>query len=732
MAKIFCQEAPQITKAQFLRERYRLEYDTLEKLYHTNGGKEWKRAHNWLKPKLRGQWENVQESTAGFIDTLDFSKNNMTGEIDRQLFNRFRHLESLRVEGNSMHGRIPFIFLRMIAYGRVCMFDPGLKLPKQLDYMATENITKLNLMGRGITGSHEILINMAKLKWLDISENEFTGPVSEEFFDMTCKLDYINMAENEGIDQSNLLGWIPCNHTRLYDLEVMEGSDEGIEGDLLPLAKLKTLTGIFLDGNALSGFLDPVAHLPNVMHCHLDRNWLEGRLPMELVRKTADDPRELKFGGNKGFNLPPIHTFETLPHYCQVDLSNCELSDELPIELIRVKLRWWCRVDLSKNKAFTLPKDMSPLLHDVATYGEHKIVLDTSCLVGDVTPLAIFPKLEQLNLYGNELSGEVIDEVFDLICMSTEYDFTHNKLVDKTLAGYITMNLKNVNKRRHFDFRNLNLIGFIPTGLLLQKETKNCTLELSGNKGLFFSERMGRLAGKISTLTLENSSLDCSLEHLSSVTSIVSLIMPRNKLHGTLDPIATLGSLTDVNLSDNKFTGGLQALASMKHLTRLDLKRNSFSGSLDSIAELGPLTDLDLRMNEIDGTLEPFVNLTNLISVQLSNNRMTGSTEYLGGLVNCKLLELWNNRLTGTLMHFAALTRLEVLWLNNDGYTYAPASEFQTLYNEIPPVYEFQKMYTENYAPHNAFDITAEEKEQLQAAIPSCCVQVTGYRGFQV
>ena len=83
--------------------------------------------------------------------------------------------------------------------------------------------------------------------------------------------------------------------------------------------------------------------------------------------RMNDGPDCVTVFGNLGFTLPP--DIGTLPDPCQVDLSKCDLVGELPLSVIRIKLKWWCRVTLADNNGLTLPADLSPIVQDVRSYG---------------------------------------------------------------------------------------------------------------------------------------------------------------------------------------------------------------------------------------------------------------------------------------------------------------------------------------------------------------------------
>ena len=233
------------------------------------------------------------------------------------------------------------------------------------------------------------------------------------------------------------------------------------------LEPLKELRELNLSGNVLTGPIDCLAGHEHLEVVQLNNNYLEGVIPMNLIWLKLDG-FQVDLFGNKAFALPP--EVVQLPDPCQIDLSRCSLKCEIPVELLRLKVRWWCRVSLEGNLGLTLPKDMSSL--GAAPCMAQQALLARCSLVGDMTPLHVFDgsgdsePLEVLELQDNLYAGTVPELAFKALCNIKRFNLSRNRLDASTIGSYLATTNRSLWNRRHFDLRNLKLNGPFPAELI--------------------------------------------------------------------------------------------------------------------------------------------------------------------------------------------------------------------------------------------------------------------------
>lgn len=409
---------------------------------------------------------------------------------------------------------------------------------------------------------------------------------------------------------------------------------------------------------------------------------------MKLIKMRMDDgPDCVQIYGNLGFTLPAdIHT---LPDPCQVDLSMCNLVGELPLSVIRIKLKWWCRVNLAHNNGLTLPTDMSSIVSDVRSYGEDKLLLRDCSLVGDLSPLGALTAhghLDRLDLQGNLFTGEVPEVVFDVLCRARKFQLGGNRLSQKTVASYFALNYTNIRDLRHFDLRNKGLKGVLPASLIHMMQTKGAKVELAGNPGLTLPATLSLLSNeqtarhhldRVEKLVLPSFALAGTIANLACLTTIMTCDLHANQLNGSLEPLGSLTCLTELNLSHNLFEGSIEHLAKLTNLTSLNLEHNLCTGTLEGVAGLTKLKDLNMRQNGFTGCVACLDGLANLTSLNLAQNALTGDTAALSKQQKLVTLEVWNNKLSGSVRHLIKLPELQCLVLNNPDYTAETYNEFE-------------------------------------------------------
>ena len=262
-------------------------------------------------------------------------------------------------------------------------------------------------------------------------------------------------------------------------------------------------------------------------------------------------------------------------------------------------------------------------------------------LKGTIPPeLGSLDKLEDLWLFGNELSGTIPATLGDLASLE-RLDMSGNQL-----TGPIPAELGSATRLRQLLLHTNALQEAIPPelGSLAQLET----LSIAGN----------RLSGLLPAL-------------LGDLASLKELDLSNNGLTGPIpSALGNLNSLDKLLLFNNELAGPIPpALGTLTDLTQLSLNRNDLTGPIPSeLGELTNLTQLWLNRNDLTGPIPPALGtLTNLTTLRLDNNDLTGPIpSELGNLAALRVLVLSDNDLSGSmpsgLGNLASLTHLWLAW----------------------------------------------------------------------
>ncbi|KAK9119013.1 hypothetical protein Scep_017106 [Stephania cephalantha] len=161
---------------------------------------------------------------------LDLSKNNF-GEDIQEIFGKFNQVRFLVLHGNSYKGGIH-----------------------------TSGILKL-----------------ANVRRLDLSFNNFSGPLPIEFSKM-LSLEFLILAYNQ------FTGDIPLEFGNFPRLQALDLSHNKLTGSIPPtIGKLNSLLWLMLAGNALTGKIPPeIGNCGSLLWLNLANNKLTGRIPSQL------------------------------------------------------------------------------------------------------------------------------------------------------------------------------------------------------------------------------------------------------------------------------------------------------------------------------------------------------------------------------------------------------------------------------------------------------------------
>ncbi|KAM0833682.1 hypothetical protein ACQ4PT_064109 [Festuca glaucescens] len=492
-----------------------------------------------------------------------------------------------------------------------------------------------NLQGR-ITS---FLGNMTFLKVLDLSYNNFFGPLPILGHLQKLKILYLN--------NNNLTGIIPDSLTNCSSLHSLDLSANSLAG-VIPtkLGLLSNMTYINFKLNQLEGRIpDELGRLSKLESLLLGNNRLSGEFPHAILNLSAP----LKYLSLE-FNM----LGQTLPsnigdlHFLmELTLENNRFEGQIPVSLgnaLGLQI-----IDLSNN-SFTgkIPTDFGKLSNLTflnlqynnleARDGQDWEFLNSlrNCSSLKVLSLAynklqgflpesvgnLSPSLEQLLLPGNNLSGQVPQSIGKLGGL-TKLSLDHNNFTD-TIHGWI----KNLKDMQILHLESNNFSGPIPSSI-------------------------GNLAKLVQLFLYENKFEGPVPDSLGNLRNLLKLDLGNNNLEGPLPPnFANLQQLAELHLGRNNLRGDIPQIRNFKQLTTLDLSSNKLTGEIpDSLGECYSLVSLQMDGNFLTGNIPiNFGNLSSLILLNLSHNNLSGTIPLsLTRLDSLASLDLSYNRLQGAI-----------------------------------------------------------------------------------
>ncbi|KAJ8484096.1 hypothetical protein OPV22_016581 [Ensete ventricosum] len=185
-------------------------------------------------------------------------------------------------------------------------------------------------------------------------------------------------------------------------------------------------------------------------------------------------------------------------------------------------------------------------------------------------------------------------------------------------------------------------------------------------------------AGRVSGINLVSRGVSGTLPaSLSTLTSLASLRLHRNRLSGPLPLLPNLSSLQTLFLDGNAFDSlpdtFFAGLSALQEISLDDLPLAPWSISHNLSAAVG-LTDFSASNSSLSGTLPDFLgSLLNLRVLRLSYNQLTGSipSSLAGSGIQQLLLnnQQARDKLSGSIDVLGAMPQLTMIWLQSNSFT---------------------------------------------------------------
>ncbi|CAL8178253.1 unnamed protein product [Prunus armeniaca] len=269
------------------------------------------------------------------LTTFDLGNNLFNQEIPPQI-GMLTELQYLSFFNNNLTGVIPS---QLSNLQKVQFFILGanyLETPDWSEFSGMPSLTYLDLSANRFSSEFPKFISECRnLTFLDLSTNFFTGQIPAQIFTNLGKLEYLNLTNNQfqgplpsnfpklkhlHLAQNNFGGAIPEDIGKLTRLEVLDLSNNNLTGEIPPeLGTFDKLTGIAyfyhldLSSNSLSGAIpSSLGKLTSLKVFNVSHNHLSGDIPSAFFKILNLDSYDFSYNNLTG-PIPIWCHFENAP-----------------------------------------------------------------------------------------------------------------------------------------------------------------------------------------------------------------------------------------------------------------------------------------------------------------------------------------------------------------------------------------------------------------------------------
>ncbi|OMO88212.1 hypothetical protein COLO4_20367 [Corchorus olitorius] len=531
------------------------------------------------------------------------------------------------------------------------------------------------------------LLNLTCLSYLDLSGNNFSGPIPEF-------IGSLNNLRHLDLSRTSFNGKVPPSIGNLSNLEYLDLSHfELWASDLNWLSGLSSLKYLGLDNMNLStagtNWLQAVNMFPSLIELHMSSCELNS-FPESLAHVNFSSLQVLDLSYNN-FNssIPPwLFNISTLT---QINFNHCELKGSIP-KTSRRNLCNLQKLDLSFNAIDGEINEFIEALVGCSNKTLGHIDLGSNNLKGNLPEsLGSLKHLCYLGLTRNSLSGSLPMSIGNLSSLNT-LDLSFNSMngtIPESIGQLTSLNFlelfgnswEGIITENYF--RNLSSLFYFT----LSSTSKSMILKLSQDWIPSFSlDELGlshcqlghafpswlRTQTDLSQLTLSSAGIsDAIPDWFWSLSSQLWWVdLSDNQLRGKLPKSVSfngasvwmdlglipkqlqgLQSLMILDLSKNNLSGGVpSSLCSLRALLFLNLNGNNLSGKLSTtLQNCSGLYSIDLGENQFSGTITDLVSY-NMFFLGLRANLLTGSIpEELCKFPSLHIIDLAKNNLSGAI-----------------------------------------------------------------------------------
>lgn len=249
-------------------------------------------------------------------------------------------------------------------------------------------VTELNLNGRGLDGNFpSSILNLTKLKKLDVSSNKLTGNVPS--LAGLINLFYLNLSNN------SLEGDIFQSISNLNKLQEIHLGDNNFELSSKDFSSFSQLISLDISKCNISEIPSNLNTLPNFINLNVSKNNITNYSNLSSITNLE----ELKISGNQLTEIPSV--IGNLTKLKTLDVSNNSLTQFATLSNL-TQLEW---LSLENNALQNVPSEiqnLQKLIH---------LNLGRNLLTSGFSTISALPKLEQLWLDHNQISGSFPTEI---------------------------------------------------------------------------------------------------------------------------------------------------------------------------------------------------------------------------------------------------------------------------------------------------------------------------------
>ncbi|XP_043692149.1 leucine-rich repeat receptor-like tyrosine-protein kinase PXC3 [Telopea speciosissima] len=427
-------------------------------------------------------------------------------------------------------------------------------------------VEKLDLSHHELRGNVTLASELKALKWLDLSFNNFLGPIPPAFGNLS-QLEFLDLSWNK-FESS-----IPPDLGRIKNLMSLNLSYNLLTGRIPDeLQSLESLQNFQISGNSLIGSIPYwVGNLSNLRVFSAYENELGGTIPENLG--SASDLQLLNLHSNQLEGPIPKSIFA---------------SGKLEVLVVTMN-----------NLTGNLPESIGNCtgLSNIRI-GDNMLIGSIPKSIGNISSLAYF------EANNNDLSGEIVTE------FSKCSNLTLLNLASNGFTGIIPPELGELMNLQELIVSGNSLFGEIPKSIGRCRNLNK--LDLSNNRfnGTIPEDLCN--APRLQFLLLSQNSIRGEIPHaIGNCLKLLELQMGSNYLTGTIPPeIGWIKNLQiALNLSFNHLYGPLPSeLGKLDKLVSLDVSNNQLSGSIPPALK----------------------GMVSLIEVNFSNNLFSGQVPIFG------------------------------------------------------------------------------------------------------
>ncbi|GFP81308.1 probable leucine-rich repeat receptor-like protein kinase at5g63930 [Phtheirospermum japonicum] len=354
----------------------------------------------------------------------------------------------------------------------------------------------------------EIITRYTNLSLIDLSVNQLTGPIPEEFGGLT-KLQTLVLSIN------NLTGEIPMSISEITTLVRFAANQNNFNGPI-PSGITSYLGFLDLSFNKLTGMIpDDLLARRNLQYVDLSYNELTGPIPTNI----SDRLFRLRLGSNSLNGSIPAGPFGNLANLMYLELDNNSFTGPIPFEL--GNCRRLALLNLAQNGfSGRLPRILGNLTN------LQVLNLQMNDFVGEI-PIEITSliKLQKLNISWNHLNGLLPSSISSLA------NLTNLDLQGNNLSGPIPDSIGSLSNLIELELGRNRLSGPIPA----MPSKLQIALNLSHN--LFngpIPATLSRLTG-LEVLDLSNNGFSGPVpDFLTGLDTLTHLVLTNNNLSGVI------------------------------------------------------------------------------------------------------------------------------------------------------------------------------------------------------